>query len=156
MQEIEIIGWLILRIAYAWLYFYALIALLRDWPSTEDMVALLFPYQTRFFAILMIIIMVIAPLAILIGIYAEIAGFCLLIYNLLGAIIHYKLARFLGTQHLSDPANVEDKNTLASVIQIGSMGNITSAQKNIVLAAVAAFFMLVGSGPASLTMPLWH
>lgn len=156
MQGIDAFSWLILRVVYAWLYLYALKSLLSDWQATENLVALVFPFFTRFFAVVMVFVMIISAGSILIGFYAEIAGFLLFIYNIIGAVTHYKLAKLSTSYELSANASEEDKKILNSAVNLGVVGNVTSAQKNFVLAAVAIFFMILGSGPLSITLPLWH
>lgn len=150
-----IIAWLLLRITYAWLYIYALKSLLTDWPATEFVVGLIAPKFVREFAIAMIAVMILSALMILFGIYAQVAGLLLFIYNLLGARVHYRLAKLLNNEQQSDMLSAADKAVFIKIQTIGVAGHITSAQKNFILAAVALFFTLLGSGPISITGLLW-
>ena len=86
------IAWLVLRIVYAWLFLYPLRVLLKDFEPTVNLVALIAPYKPRFFAVLMVIVMIFGALMILFGVYARFAGFMLCIYNIVGMVVHYKLA----------------------------------------------------------------
>jgi uncharacterized membrane protein YphA (DoxX/SURF4 family) len=156
MPLTEDLAWLILRIGYAWLYLYALLGLLSNWQATKDLVALLFPRYTPVFAVIMVIVMFISAISIVLGFYAEIAGLMLSFYNLLGIRVHYKLAAQTRAFELSPNAALEDKQILAEAGTLGAVGHITSAQKNVVLFAVALFFMLAGSGPFSMTTSIWH
>lgn len=148
----EIYAWLILRAVYAWMFLYPLNALLKDWSGTKNLTALLFPFAIPFFTVLMLLTMFFGALSILLGIYGQLAGFILLIYCLLGAIVHYRLASNAQKIHLTPVSSLEDQQTLAEAIRLAAVGNITSAQKNFVLAAVACFFMLMGTGPYSLLL----
>lgn len=154
-DTLQITAWLILRICYAWMFLYPLIALCRDMPATESMVALLFPIFTKLFTWLMFAVMFIGAVMILIGWYAQIAGILLFFYNIMGIFIHRQLAAQVTATPLSDNASVSDKKIFEHTATLGVVGHITSSQKNVVLAAVALFFVLLSSGPCSLTAPLF-
>ena len=154
-MELNIIAWLVLRILYAWLYLYALKGLLVDWQSTQSLIKLITPLYTQLLAILMVIVMAAGAIMILFGIYAQIAGLLLLIYNLIGTKVHYSLARKILASELYSPVSSADNKTINEIKALGAAGNITSAQKNFVLAAMAFFFLIVGTGPFSLTSNLW-
>ena len=143
-------AWLILRVVYALMFFYPIYGLLKDWSGTKNMTALLFPCAVPLFAVLMMLTMFFGAFSILFGIWGQLAGFALLIYCLLGAVVHFRLARHAQKIHLSIEASHDDQQQLKQVIQLATVGNVTSAQKNFVLAAVACFFMLMGTGPFSL------
>ncbi|MEM9659329.1 MAG: hypothetical protein AAF961_13310, partial [Planctomycetota bacterium] len=78
------------------------------------------------------------------------AAIGLLAFNLGGAVIHYRLARIAQETHLSDAASEEDRAAAVELSNLGQVGHVTSAEKNFVLAAVALFFALVGTGKFSL------
>ncbi len=141
------IAWLILRIVFAWMYLYPLITLLQDWPTLVNTTALLFKWQPNFFAVLSVLTMIVGAVSILFGIYAQIGGSLLCVFTLGGAVIHYRLAAIAKTS-VANPHQHE-------LAKLAVAGHITSAQKNFVLAAVAFFFALLGSGPMSITMNLW-
>lgn len=147
----EVTAWLILRICFAGLFLFALKDLLKNIDASINLVKLIIPYKAHFFTIVMFIVMLLGALSILFGIYAQIAGFFLLFYCLCGVVVHYRLANRIATIQLSTAPSQEDKKHLEEVVALGVVGNQTSGQKNIVLAAVACFFMLLGSGPLSLT-----
>lgn len=151
----SIIAWLVLRIVYAWMFLYPLKTLLKDWHGALGLTQLVTPFAAPFFTVIMLLTMFLGGLSILFGFYSQIAGLALLIYCLMGAIVHYRLAGKLQTMNLSNPSSSEDKQQLTQAIQLGVVGHVTSAQKNFVLAAVACFFMLIGTGPYSLTGPLF-
>ncbi len=146
----EVYAWLILRVVYAWMFLYPLKVLLSDWSGTKKTVALLIPFGVPFFAVLMVLVMIAGGLMILLGFYAQIAGFLLLCYSLFGVIVHYRLAAQASALKLVH-ADAADQAVLQQAINLALVGNITSGQKNVVLAAVGCFFMLMGSGPWSLT-----
>ena len=144
------VAWLVLRAVYAWMFLYPSYGLIKDWHGTVQTTALLFPRHTGFFAFGSLVIMILGSLAILLGIYGQLAGVALVGFNLGGALIHYRLARLVRQTHLSASANQADQEALAGVVELGVVGHVTSAEKNFVLAAVALFFALVGTGPLSL------
>lgn len=149
------IAWLILRVVYAWMFLYPLVNLIPNFQASVGAVKLVIPFMSRFFAVVMLIVMIYSGLSILVGFYAQIAGFLLLIYCLLGVVVHYRLVGKVARAKLSASASVEDQRCFSEVVSLGILGNKTSGQKNMVLAAVACFFMLLGSGPLSLTMNLF-
>jgi uncharacterized membrane protein YphA (DoxX/SURF4 family) len=150
MESLEYIAWLLLRVVYAWMFLYPIKGLLSDWQASIDMVKLIMPWQTSIVAYAMIVIMFLGALSILFGIYAKIAGFFLLIYCLIGARLHYLLAYNAKAMRLSELASEDDRATFSQLGNFAVVGHVTSAQKNFVLASVAAFFMIMGSGPWSL------
>lgn len=151
----ESIAWLILRVVYAGMFLFPLFNLLKDFEATVGAVKLVLPFLSRFFAVVMVFVMIYGALSILLGFYAQIAGFLLLIYCLMGVLVHYRLAGLASASQLSATASAEDREVLSGAIALAILGNKTSGQKNMVLAAVACFFMLLGSGPWSLTMNLF-
>ena len=154
-MELQIVAWMILRIMYAWMFLYPLKVLLSDWQVTKNTVALIVPKRlVPLSSILMVIVMIIGALSILLGFYAQIGGLLLLVYCLMGAVVHYKLAKLIINHQAI--ANQSNNAALQEVIDMGVVGNVSSAQKNFVLAAVAFFFMLLGSGPMSLTAPFFQ
>lgn len=145
-----ICAWMILRISYAGMFLYPLWGLLKDWNGTKSVTALVIPFAIPFFTIMMLCTMFFGALAILFGIYGQVAGLGLLIYCLLGAIVHYRLADNSKKIVSSSTISFKDQQQLTQAIQLAVIGNVTSAQKNFVLAAVACFFMLLGTGPYSM------
>ncbi len=150
-----ILAWLILRIGYAWLYLYALKMLFADWSATEWVVGLVFPCCIRLFAILCVLSMILSSVMLIFGIYAQVAGVILFFYNLIGACIHYRIAAVIKAEQQVEMSNKNDQDIFKKVQALGIGGHVTSAQKNFILAAVALFFMLMGSGPWSVTNLLW-
>ena len=140
----DLLAWLVLRVVYAWLFFYPIKGLLADWPATMAATGLLFPYQTRLCAVLSLISMVVGGLSILLGLYPVIGGTLLVLFNLGGARIHYRLA---ASARAVPQADVN----ATSLMNLAVMGNVTSGHKNIVLAALALFFAVQGTGPWSLS-----
>jgi len=136
------IAWIVLRVVYAWMYLYPLIALFKNWQDTIDTTALLFKKKPKEFTVGSVFIMIVGGLSILLGIYGRIGGFLLLFFNLGGAYIHYQFAN--RAKDFAAEANT-------SLVNLAIIGNVSSAQKNFVLAAVAFFFMIQGTGPWSIT-----
>lgn len=151
----ETVAWLVLRIVYAWMFLYPLKTLLKDWSGAVALTKLIIPIAAPLFTVAMLLAMFFGALSILFGIFGQLAGLVLLVYCLMGAVVHYRLAAAAGKISLSAQSAEEDKNQLAQAIQLATVGHVTSAQKNFVLAAVACFFMLMGTGPYSLTAPLF-
>ena len=147
----ETIAWLVLRIAYAIAFLFPLKDLLRHFTASIDLVKVLTSVQPRFFAVVMVVVMALGALSILFGIYAQIAGFFLLIYCSFGIVVHYRLAHHIAQIQLSTALSEKDKALFNEAATLGVVGHQTSGLKNSVLAAVACFFMLMGSGPLSIT-----
>lgn len=147
-MKTEVIAWMVLRIVFSWMYLYPIIGLLKDRTGLVETTRLLFKWKPAFFAGVSIIVMIIGALSILLGVYAQLGGLLLFIFTIGGTVVHYRLAKFAEVD-LSNP----DKMKLA---KLAVVGHVTSAQKNFVLAAVAIFFFLLGSGPLSFTANLWR
>ncbi len=147
-----IAAWVILRVIYAGFFLYPLKDLLKDWPATKNMVAILVPIPAlvSLCALAMVGVMTIGALMILLGVYARWAGFMLLFYCLFGVVVHYRLAAQARQLKLTPTALPADQHCLQQAVNLAVLGHLTSGQKNIILAAVACFFMLLGSGPWSL------
>jgi len=149
-QYSEPIAWLVLRVVYAWMYLYPAVGLVRDWPHTVSTTGLLFKHGTRQFAFISVLGMVVGAVMILLGVYGQYAAVALFGFNLGGAKIHYLLADMIHQAQLSETASVDDRAEFQELATLGWVGHVTSAQKNFVLAAVALFFALMGTGPWSL------
>lgn len=150
-MDLEAVAWLLLRVVYAWFFIYPIKGLLDDWQGARSLAAIAIPVYPQFFSILMAVVMFFGALSILLGVYTEVSGTILCLYCLLGARVHYKLAKQLKVSALSSTATEDDKKTLLDAVNLGVVGHVTSAQKNFVLAAVSLLFVFVGSGPYSIT-----
>lgn len=146
-MEVNHIAWLVLRITFAWMYLYPIISLLKDRQGLVSTTQLLFKWQPKFFAYASIAVMMFGATSILFGIYAQIGGLLLFIFTAGGTIIHYRLA---GMAKMA-----VSNSQQADIAKLALVGHLTSAQKNFVLLAVAFFFILLGSGPCSLTTNLF-
>lgn len=146
----EIYAWLVLRIAYAWIFLVPLPSLLKNWHETKALTALLFPQKTTTtLTIVMLVAMFFGALSILFGILGQWAGLILMVYCLLGVIVHRRLAKNAQNIRLSTSSSAADQQQLNDLIGLAVAGNIGSAYKNIVLAAIGFFFMVMGTGPCS-------
>ncbi|MEM8606321.1 MAG: DoxX family membrane protein [Myxococcota bacterium] len=145
------LAWVSLRVVYAWMFLYPAIGLIKNWSGTVDTTALLFPWKPELFALGSVAGMVIGGVMILLGVYGWMAGGYFFLFSLGGARIHYRLASQASTARLSDAASDADRQTLSGLAGLASVGHVTSAQKNFVLAAVGLFFFLMGTGPLSMT-----
>jgi hypothetical protein len=154
-MSLEPEAFFILRVVMFLKFTYALKALLADWQATEQLVGLLFPRATGFFSVLMIVVMLVGAFSLLFGFYGQIGGFLLFWFCLLGMRLHYILARTIENTELSGSASIEDKHRLVDVKALGVMAQDACVSKNAVIAAVALFFCLIGTGPYSLTCNLW-
>ena len=135
-----VLAWAILRLTYGWIFLAPLKGLLKNWKGSVALVKILTPWPwaknlAALGAGLMILVMIFGSLGIILGIEGRLAGFLLMIYSLFGIRVHFQLAKQAMKQEGSD--------------SLGVVGNITSGQKNVVLAGVGAFFMLMGTGPLS-------
>ena len=148
MTETEF-AWIALRAVYAWMFLYPAVGLLRDWPTTVRTTGLLVPWGTPLFAAASVAFMIVGGLMILFGGWGRLAGAGFVAFNLGGAVIHYRLAAQATAAALSPGASEADRESLAGAAGLGVVGNVTSAEKNFVLAAVGLFFFLVGTGPLS-------
>ena len=146
----EDIAWLTLRIVYGWMYLYPAIGLLKDWPTTVNTTGLLFTKGKRLFAAASLVVMIGGGLMIVFGFFGQCAAVALLGFNVGGAIIHYRLAAMAKGMRCTADAAAEDKAAFENLATVGRVGHVTSAEKNFVLAAVALFFALMGTGPMSL------
>jgi len=144
------VAWLVLRFVYAWMFLYPLKSLLKDWPATVQATGLLFPWQSGCFAVASIVVMALGALSILLGCYGQLGAAGLLVFSLGGAVIHYRLADLAKRARLSDQASSADRQAMGELSALGVVGHVTSAEKNFVLAAVALFFLIMGTGPWSL------
>ena len=104
MEMIEPFAWVALRAVYAWIYLYASIGLMMNWPTTLSTTKLLFTKGTAFFAATSLVIMIFGSLMILFGVYGQYAAVAMFAFNLGGAVIHYRLARLAKATHLSESA----------------------------------------------------
>ena len=143
-------AWLVLRVVYAWMFLYPAYGLIKDWNTTVQTTALLFPRHPAVFAFGSLVLMIFGSLAILLGVYGQFAAVGLIGFNLGGALLHYRLARRLKRTRLSAEASTADHEVLEEAVNLGVVGHVTSAEKNFVLTAVAFFFVLQGTGPMSL------
>ncbi len=147
----EILAWLTLRIVYAWMFLWPLKALFADWKATEGVVGLICPARlVGPAAKLMVVVMVTGALSILLGVLPAVGGVLLFIYCLIGAVAHYRLGASATALSLSATAADEDRQALANAAALATVGHVTSAEKNFVLAALGLFFALAGTGPWSL------
>lgn len=147
----EIIAWAVLRLAFAWMFLYPIKDLLADWGSTKKVVGLLTPVFPGLCAVIMLLVMLGGSLSILLGYYAQIGGLVLCLYSIFGIKVHYKLSQQAKAGHLSSQVSDCDREVLAEAQALAVVGHITSAEKNVVLAAVGFMFTLLGSGAFSLT-----
>ena len=156
MHSLEIIAWLLVRITLAWLFLYPLIAIFKDWKGMVDGMGLLTPYCHRLMAFLMVIVMIVSALSVLLGFYGQIGGLLMCLYCLVGVLFHYRLANtVIGGTHLSEQANAQDTSAYQTARGVGILGHITSAEKNIPIAAMGFYLFVMGSGPLSLTPNLF-
>lgn len=143
-----------MRVVLAWLFLWPLKGLVSDWAGTVNLVKLVAPFKPAFFAVIMIFVMIFGSLSILLGIYAPIGAALLLIYSLIGFVVHYRLSQQLAAMKLTKAAGDKDKTVFQNAKALGVVGHVTSAQKNIVIAAALLVIVLLGSGPMSL-LPLF-
>ncbi len=151
MQNIDVMAWLVLRIVYAWMFLYPIPGLLKDWQTTVAGTSLLFPWFSNLFAIFSVAGMFVGSLSILLGFYAQIGGLILCLFSLGGAVVHYKLSKIAETATIKSTLSAEDVSTVNQLKTLLQVGHVTSAQKNIPLAAVGFFFFIMSAGPLSIT-----
>ena len=118
--------------------------------GTIDSMRRMFPVGTELMAWFMFAMTGTSAVSILLGFFAQVAGACMVALNLMGVRFHLgsaKQAQEIGSQH-------PDSAEMAQIAAIPGVGHRTSAQKNVVLAAVGLLFLLLGTGPFSLTEPI--
>ncbi|ASQ44989.1 DoxX family membrane protein [Legionella clemsonensis] len=145
------IAWLVLRVVFAGFFIYAFYNFVRNWPAAKQTAILIYPKYPNFQAVSMLTLMLIISISILLGIFGRIGGALALLFSLLGAYAHHTCAHKIESIQLPATAPDEDQQLLEEAKAIGIIGHITSAQKNYVIAAVSFFFMLLGTGPLSVT-----
>ena len=150
-----IIAFFVLRLVIAWFFLQPIPALCRHWKASVAMVKLVFPTYTKFFTAMMIVVMVCGALSVLLGFYAEIGAAMLCIYSLIGFFVHSELKQQIEKLKLKDRVTDKDEKAFEKCQSLGVVGHATSAQKNIVIAAVLLLIVLMGSGSYSLTGGLW-
>ena len=146
----EIVACIVLRLVLAWFFLDPVKGLISDWDASVELVKSIIPFQPQCFAILMIIVMIVGSLSVLFGIYAQIGAGCLLIYTLMGVVVHYRLGNTLSDMRLTKTAVKADKTIFETAKALGIQGHMTSAKKNIVIVAALLQIVLLGSGPFSL------
>lgn len=144
------VAWLVLRVVYAWMFLYPAIGLIGDWSTTVKTTGLLFRWQPQVFAVASVTFMIVGGTMILLGVYGRLAGLGFVAFSIGGAVIHYRLAAQATSSKLSGHASVEDHAAMEGLAGLATVGHVTSAQKNFVLAAVGFFFAIMGTGPMSL------
>lgn len=142
----DALAWIVLRLVYAWMFLSPVPLLLKNWPVTVSNTNLLFPWRPEWFAWASVVVMIAGAFSILFDLYIRIGALGLLTFSLGGAIIHKRLAKIAENTVLSSKASIEDTQTVDQLKTLAAVGHVTSAQKNYVLAAVAVFIMLHGSG----------
>lgn len=145
------IAFFILRITIAYLFLSPLKKFILSWKNTVDMVRFLCPIQPQLMAVTMIIIMLVGSLSILFGFYGQIGAFFLMLECFLGYHLYDKYTKKIAMLQLSTQSSQDDQQILKSAKGLGIMGNKTAGQKNLVIAAVLFFIMLIGTGPGSIT-----
>ena len=145
-----VVGFLLLRMFFFFKFMYALKGLLEDWSASEQMVALLFPMWTRFFAVMMVLVVIACAFSALLGFYGQIGGLLTFLFCLLGMRLHMILkGQAASIQCAADDQACQQLKTLAV------LGQSACAQKNTVIAGVGLFFLFAGTGPYSLTPNLF-
>lgn len=147
--------WWVLRIVIAWMYLVPVAGLISNWDATKTLTRLISPVCVNFLSGFSIFLMVLGALSILLGVYAQIGGILLLIYTLFGILVHFRLAKVIQALELPEVSRADGGRVFDEVKSLGEIGQITSAQKNVVLAAVALLFVILGSGSLSITGNLW-
>jgi uncharacterized membrane protein YphA (DoxX/SURF4 family) len=150
-KNMETVAYIVLRVVFAWMFLWPIKGLLADWKATQNMVAMICPASlVGIGSIGMVLVMVLGALSILLGVLPQIGGAVLTVFCLIGASIHYRLGASAAVGELSKEATAADRDLHAKAVGLAAVGNITSAEKNFVLAAVGLFFALAGTGPYSL------
>lgn len=148
---LTIIAWLILRIVFAVFFVYPVYGFLRDWPAAKQTATMIYPSYPSLQAAAMILIMVVVSISILFGIYGHVGGLIALVFSLIGVHVHHLFAHKITDTNLSASVSSEDRGIFDGVKALGVVGHMSSAQKNYVIAAVSFFFMVLGTGPLSIT-----
>ncbi len=155
----EELGWIVLRIGFAWLFLNAAWACGKDAAArqwTADETSILFPRHAMLFALGGIATMGLGGLFVLLGGWigrlggAMIAGFVVM-----GAIIHLrqmKRADDLAARLRVEKSGINDE-VLTTLTVSARLGHKSSALKNFAIAAVGLFIALAGTGPRFNVIP---
>jgi len=157
LQTLYEIGDLILRIMFAWIFLWPAPGLIRNWKTTVQTTGLLFPVGQQFFTAVSVVGMITCSLMVAIGIYGRIGAIFLFFFCIGGAIVHNKLAGIPEAKAKSLPEQPSDPKVaevLTEALTLNRVGNVTSAQKNLVIAGIAAYYVLAGTGALSI-LSLW-
>lgn len=147
--------WIILRIIMAWMFLIPVPGLINDWTSTQLLTRLISGIFVKTLSFVSIAMMVLGAISLLLGLYAQIGGLLLLVYSLMGVRAHFKMAKLIESIQLPDICRPDGDHAFMEVKSLGIVGHITSGQKNMVLAATALLFVVLGSGPVSITANVW-
>ena len=88
----SIAAWIGLRIVYAWMFLWPVKSLIANWEGTVQCTQLLMKKNSTCWAITSVVGMVLAGIMILIGFWGQIAAIFLFVFNIGGAMVHYRLA----------------------------------------------------------------
>jgi uncharacterized membrane protein YphA (DoxX/SURF4 family) len=144
-MEKLIVAWLILRIVYALIFLVPIYGLIKNWNDAVNATKLLCPWYPQTFTMASILMLLIGGLSVALGVWTQIVAIGLVAFCLGGYIIHMRLAN-----QIVELGKGSHAKNIDVIVKLGVLGNKTSGQKNLVLAAVGIFFVLVGSGPWSL------
>jgi uncharacterized membrane protein YphA (DoxX/SURF4 family) len=123
----------------------------RQWTESET--ALLFPTNTRFFALGGIAIMGIGGASILLGFFTRLGALALTGFVITGARIHliqrqraFQLEQSVERSVPATDGGGVDRKTLSELAVSASLAHYSSALKNYALAGATAYLVLFGPG----------
>jgi uncharacterized membrane protein YphA (DoxX/SURF4 family) len=159
-------GWLILRIAYGGLFIFTAWTLATGWDWTVANTAVLFgAARAKLFSVGAIATMSIGGMLIVLGFFGRLGALMLLVFLILGTMIHVKERDQVPglAQALRDNAKAaghqldgSDETTLMTLQVSAFSAHVANVYKNVCLAGIALFFILVGTGPGSLDCDALH
>lgn len=164
MITLNLLGWIALRAAIAYVYLFALYMNTRDSAArkwTLDHTAYMFPKLSepkrtniaRLFAVGGMITMAIGGVSILLGLEGRVGGLLLLIFTL-GGVYSHKCEREVAmavSAKLERSVPAESKSDLTTLQWSAFSGHFSSGLKNWALCGACAAFVLWGTGPMSLS-----
>jgi len=147
--------WGIIRLVMAWMFLIPVPGLLADWETTKMLTRLISGMWINLLSVLSVAMMILGALSVLLGLYAQVGGVLLFVYCLFGMRVHFKLGRLIASIELPSVCRPDGDQAFGNVQSLGIVGQVTSGQKNAVLAVVSLAFAILGSGAISITGNLW-
>ncbi len=150
METSDTVALLVLRTTYGLLFLYTASTLVRDWRWTVNHTHILFGGMAKPFGA--VFLMTSGGLSMVLGYKEYIGGLLLITFLIPGTVIHSMEMRLAlkMRDRIQNSISKEPGDTLNELAWSAYAAHFSSALKNIVLIAVAVFFVLKGFWPGFL------